>query len=175
MVSYANMKLKINNQTKTLDWNGQKIEIKEYLPIEDKYDLIMVALQKSLEDGYYNPIKLDMYFHLYLIYMTTNISFTEKQKEDEFKIYDTLKSNGFIDVFLKNFNEAEYDDLYNFLVDTQSALEAYKQSTVSLIQSLINDLPKQAEAMKDIMDNFNPEKYQEVINFAKAANGNRNV
>ena len=175
MVSYANMKLKINNQTKTLDWNGQKIEIKEYLPIEDKYDLIMVALQKSLEDGYYNPIKLDMYFHLYLIYMTTNISFTEKQKEDEFKIYDTLKSNGFIDVFLKNFNEDEYDDLYNFLVDTQSALEAYKQSTVSLIQSLINDLPKQAEAMKDIMDNFNPEKYQEVINFAKAANGNRNV
>lgn len=175
MVSYANMKLKINNQIKTLDWNGQKIEIKEYLPIEDKYDLIMVALQKSLEDGYYNPIKLDMYFHLYLIYMTTNISFTEKQKEDEFKIYDTLKSNGFIDAFLENFNEDEYDDLYNFLVDTQNALETYKQSTVSLIQSLINDLPKQAEAMKDIMDNFNPEKYQEVINFAKAANGNRNV
>lgn len=175
MVSYANMKLKINNQTKTLDWNGQKIEIKEYLPIEDKYDLIMITLQKSLEDGYYNPIKLDMYFHLYLIYMTTNISFTEKQKEDEFKIYDTLKSNGFIDAFLENFNEDEYDDLYNFLVDTQSALETYKQSTVSLIQSLINDLPKQAEAMKDIMDNFNPEKYQEVINFAKAANGNRNV
>ena len=175
MVSYANMKLKINNQTKTLDWNGQKIEIKEYLPIEDKYDLIMITLQKSLEDGYYNPIKLDMYFHLYLIYMTTNISFTEKQKEDEFKIYDILKSNGFIDAFLENFNEDEYDDLYNFLVDTQSALETYKQSTVSLIQSLINDLPKQAEAMKDIMDNFNPEKYQEVINFAKAANGNRNV
>ena len=175
MVSYANMKLKINNQTKTLDWNGQKIEIKEYLPFEDKYDLVMVALQKSLEDGYYNPIKLDMYFHLYLVYMYTNISFTDKQKEDEFKIYDTLKSNSFIDAFLDVLNEDEYADLYNFLVDTQSALETYKQSTVSLIQSLINDLPKQAEAMKNIMDNFNPEKYQEVINFARAANGNREL
>lgn len=175
MVSYANMKLKINNQTKTLDWNGQKIEIREYLSFEDKYDLVMITLQKSLEDGYYNPIKLDMYFHLYLVYMYTNISFTEKQREDEIKIYDTLKSNGFIDAFLDTLNEDEYTDLYNFLIDTQNALETYKQSTVSLIQSLINDLPKQAEAMKDIMDNFNPEKYQEVINFAKAANGNRNV
>ena len=28
---------------------------------------------------------------------------------------------------------------------------------------------------KDIMDNFDPEKYQNVTNFAKAANGNREL
>ena len=175
MISYASMKLKVNNQIKELDWNNQKIEIKEYLPIEDKYDLIMITLQKSLEDGYYNPIKLDMYFHLNLIYMYTNINFTDKQKEDESKLYDTLKSNGFIDAFVNAINEDEYDDLYNFLLETEDKIVDYKQSVPSLVQGLINDLPKQAEAMKNIMDNFDPNKYQEVVNFAKAANGGREI
>lgn len=51
----------------------------------------------------------------------------------------------------------------------------YKHSTVSLIQGLITDLPKQAEAMQNIIDNFDKNKYQEVINFAKAANGGREI
>lgn len=175
MVSYASMKLKINNQTKTLNWNGQQIEIKEYLSIEDKYDLIMVALQKSFEDGYYNPIKLDMYFHLYLIYMYTNISFTDKQREDEFKIYDVLKSNGFIDAFLNILDDDEYNDLYSLLIEAKDEITQCKQSVVSLVQGLIADLPKQAEAMSKILDNFDPEKYQNVIEFAKAANGGRAI
>lgn len=61
------------------------------------------------------------------------------------------------------------------MMEVKKEVVSYKQSVVSLVQSLINDLPKQAEAMKDIVDNFNPEKYQEVINFAKAANGGREI
>jgi len=47
--------------------------------------------------------------------MYTNISFTEKQREDEFKLYDTLKSNGFFELFFKAFNEDEYNELYSHL------------------------------------------------------------
>ena len=47
----------------------------------------------------------------------------------------------------------------------------YKCSTSALLQSVITDLPKQAEAVQKIIDNFDQEKYQNVINFAKAANG----
>ena len=61
------------------------------------------------------------------------------------------------------------------MMEVKKEVVSYKQSVVSLVQGLINDLPKQAEAMKDIVDNFNPEKYQEVINFAKAANGGREI
>ena len=62
----------------------------------------MVTLQKSLEEGVYNPVKKDMYFHLYLVYMYTDITFTEKQREDESKLYDVLESNGLIPAVLKN-------------------------------------------------------------------------
>ena len=175
MISYANMKLKPVTTTHKFEWNGNEIEVLDYLPIEDKYDLIMITLQKSLEDGYYNPIKIDEFFHLHLIYMYTNINFTEKQKEDEHKLYDSLKSNGLIDAFIEQMNEFDYSELFNMLDETKRELIEYKRSTSALIQSLISDLPKQAEAMKNIMDNFDPNKYKEVLNFAKAANGGREI
>ena len=175
MISYANMKLKPVTTTHKFEWNGNEIEVLDYLPVEDKYDLIMITLQKSLEDGYYNPVKIDEFFHLHLIYMYTNINFTEKQKEDEHKLYDSLKSNGLIDAFIEQMNEFDYSELFNMLDDTKRELIEYKRSTSALIQSLVSDLPKQAEAMKNIMDNFDPNKYKEVLNFAKAANGGREI
>lgn len=175
MISYANMKLKPVTSTHKIKWKENEIEVLDYLPIEDKYDLIMITLQKSLEDGYYNPIKIDQFFHLHLIYMYTNINFTDKQKEDENKLYDSLKSNGLIDAFLEQFSEDDYNELYYWMTDVKEEIISYKRSISSLIQSFINDLPKQAEAMKNIMDNFDKDKYQEVINFAKAANGGREI
>lgn len=170
MISYANMKLKPVNTTHKMEWNGYEIEILDYLPIEDKYDLIMITLQKALEDGYYNPIKIDEFFHLHLIYMYTNINFTDKQKEDEHKLYDSLKSNGLIDAFIEQFSEDEYNELYYWMTDVKQEITDYNKSINSLIKNIIADLPSQAAAMQNIIDNFNPEKYQEVINFAKAAN-----
>ena len=72
-------------------------------------------------------------------------------------------------------NEFDYSELFNMLDDTKRELTEYKRSTSALIQSLVSDLPRQADAMKNIMDNFDPNKYQEVMNFAKAANGGREI
>lgn len=175
MISYANMKLKTVNTTHEFDFNGNTIKILNYLPVDDKYDLIMITLQKSLENGYYNPLKIDMYFHLNLLYLYTDINFTDKQREDENKIYDAIKSNGLLDAFLEAFGENEYNELFTMLEDTKNEILNYKHSTSALIQSLINDLPKQAEAVQKIIDNFDKEKYQNVIDFAKAANGGREI
>ena len=94
-VSYASLKLKVDNSVETFDFQGNTIEVLKYLPIQEKYDLIMVALEKA-EDEIYNPIMLEAYFHLHLVYMYTNLTFTDKQREDELKLYDTLQSTGFI-------------------------------------------------------------------------------
>ena len=105
----------------------------------------------------------------------TNINFTDKQKEDENKLYDMFKSNGLMDEIIKNIPEDEYNMLYNYLLDEAKNRIKSRRSVVGLIQSLINDLPTQAEAAKKIMDDFDPQKFQEVINFAKAANGGRDI
>lgn len=174
-ISYANMKLKTKDNTTIVDFNGNNIEVLQYLPIGKKYDLIMIAVQNAYEDGVYNILKLDMYFHLYLVYMYSNISFTDKQKEDELKLYDTLKSSGLLDIIISNIPEDEYTTLFKYIQDTIQAKTQYSQSFSGVINKLINDLPAQAEAAMSIVENFDKTKFQEVINFAQAANGGRAI
>jgi hypothetical protein len=175
-VSYTNLKLKVNTDVEKiiLDENTE-IEVLKYLPIEDKYDLIAITLQKSKDNDIYNPLMLDMYFHLYLIYLYTNISFTDKQKENEQKLYDTLKSNGIIDKVLEAIPEEEYDDLLDFMDQLINIEMNYNNSAAGVIRKLVDDLPKNAQAANDIVNNFDKEKFQNVINFAQAANGNRPI
>ena len=174
-VSYANMKLKVKNEVKTFKFQNNDIEVIQYLSSEDKYSLINITLQKSLEDGFYNPLKLDVYFHLHLVYMYTDISFTEKQKEDEFKIFDTLKNNGFIDLMLENIPEDEYNYLLKIMEETIEKNEKYKNTVAGIMSKLIDDLPTNAQAAMDIVNNFDEDKFQAVKDFARAANGGREI
>lgn len=174
-VSYANMKLKIDKQVDTFDFGGNKIEVLKYLPVEDKYDLIMITLQKAEENGAYNPLKIDIYFHLHLIYMYTNLSFTDKQKEDELKLYDCLKSSGFVDSFMDTLSNDEYNYLFEMMEETIENYMKYRNTAGAVIQSIIQDLPKNAQAAAEIVDSFDKDKFQAVIDFAQAANGGRPI
>lgn len=174
-VSYANMKLKVDKTTTTFDFEGNKIEVLNYLPIEDKYDLIMITLQKAEENGIYNPLKLDIYFHLHLVYMYTNLSFTDKQKEDELKLYDCLESNGFIYQFMNALDDDEYNYLFKKMSNTVDSYMNYRNTAGAVLQSLIQDLPRNAQVAADIVNSFDKEKYKAVVDFAKAANGGRPI
>ena len=175
-ISYANMKLKTNTNVKTFDFCGQKVQVLQYLPAQDKYDLLMITLQKSLENGgTYNEFKLNLYFELNLVYMYTNISFTEKQREDELKIYDNLKSNGFFELFFEAMNEDEYNELFAQLNAIKKANFKNRTSVGAVINKLIDDLPANAEIAAKIVENFDINKYKEVVDFATYANGGRNI
>ena len=77
-ITYASLKLKTDNSVDTFDFNGNTIEVLKYLPIKDKYDLITMTLERAEEEGVYNPVMMEAYFHLYLVYMYTNLTFTDK-------------------------------------------------------------------------------------------------
>jgi hypothetical protein len=135
----------------------------------------MVTAQKAEEDGIYNPVLLDMYFHLHLVYMYSNLSFTDKQKENEAKIYDTLKSNGFFEKFFAVLDEDEYTDLMDYLEKYMNDMLTYRNTAGAVLQSVINDLPRNAQAAAEIVESFDKSKFQAVVDFATAANGGRNI
>jgi len=109
------------------------------------------------------------------VYLYTNISFTEKQREDELKLYDTLKSNGFFEQFFQAINEEEYNELFVQLNAIKDSLIQNHMSVAAIIQSFINDLPANAEAAAKIVESFDVNKYKQVIDFATYANGGRNI
>lgn len=174
-ITFASMKLKTNSEIKTVTIGDSTIEVKQYLPVSDKVDLIQIALQKAEENGIYNEVLLDVYFNLNLVYLYTNITFTDKQREDELKLYDILESNGIIDQIVAAVPENEYKALRDYMDDMRYDVLNYKNTAGAVIQSIIQDLPKNAAAAKEIVDSFDKEKFQSVIDFATAANGGRNI
>jgi hypothetical protein len=173
--TYASLKLKVNTQPKKITFQDHEIEVLQYLPIEDKYDLVMITLQNCYEEGIYNPIKRDMYFHLYLVYMYSDINFTDKQKEDVSKLYDTLESNGLLDAVIAEIPESEYNLLFSYLQEMIDEKSYYNTSASALVKSFITDLPRKAQEAVEALNQFDPSKFQAVQEFAKAANGNREI
>jgi hypothetical protein len=58
-----------------------------------------------------------MFGALEVIYQYTNLSFTEKQKEDPVKIYDLLEGNGIIDKIVAAIPEIEYNAIIDGIND----------------------------------------------------------
>lgn len=174
-VSFTDLNLELNREVKTFDFNDIKIEVKQYIPFEDKYDLISIALQESFENGHFNVAKLDMYLHLYIVYMYTNIEFTQAQKEEPWRLYDLLLKNGIFDAVVANMDQEEYNYLYEAVTKEAEKQEKYQNTIAAVVNGFIQDLPRNAGVAKEIIEQFDPEAYQRVIDFAKAANGDRPI
>ena len=160
---------------KILDFKGIKIRVYQYIMAQDILDLISSVLQKSAEDGYFSPFKVDMYTHLNLVYLASDIVFSPEDREDETALYDQLESSGLMQQIIALIPEKVYNSILTFVDETVKKIEAYNKTTAAVLNMLIQDLPKSAEAAKQIVDNFDPEKYAAVLNFAEAANGNRDI
>lgn len=176
MPTFASLKLKKNNEYNVVNFQETQIHVLKYLPIEDKIDLIDMALSNAKQiNGLYNDLKLEQFFNLYIIYYYTNLTFTQKQKEDESKLYDLMQANGLIDDIIAGMEENQYIELKDQLNEVRYARQKYFCSAAALMQSMIQDLPRNAAAAAQIVDNFDKTKYQNVIDFARSANGGRPI
>lgn len=171
------MNLKELNLSKSFETIKLKsgIQVKKTIPSSDKIDLIQIALQKAEEDGIYNQIKLDIYFHLNIIYLYTNLEIDLEDREDEMELYDILENNGIINEVIAAIGEYEYDSLKSYLFEIKNEKLRYENTAAAVLTRIVQDLPKNAAAAKEIVDSFDRDQYQQVIDFATAANGGRNI
>lgn len=175
MPKFKELNLTYNDIPKTITINDIQVKVKQYIPVEDKIDLIQTALQKSEENGIYNDIKLDIHFHLNIVYLYTDIEFEQDDFEDEMLIYNRLAINNVFDKVIGKMDEDEYNSLYNFLQIAKKDNLEYKNSAAAVLRRMVQDLPKNAEAAKEIVDSFDRTQYQDLLDFTVAANGGRNI
>lgn len=174
-MKYSELGLTLRSEEKKVKLNnGAVIFVKQYLPIMDKLSLINIALQNSLNaEGYYDPMVLDFMFNTYVVFCYTDIEFTPEEKAEIGKLYDELLSNGVMQQVLDAIPKSEYDELFGYLEEKASAAIKYKGSLAEAITTLVTEFPKSAEEARNIVDNFNQDKYENVINFAKAVNNGK--
>ncbi|MBQ8206362.1 MAG: hypothetical protein IJZ77_02775 [Bacilli bacterium] len=167
-VAFSTLKLKQNKDVKTFKFADKEIEVLQYLPASDKYDLIMGTLQECYVDNVYNDFLKEVYFNLNIVFMYTNLTFTDKQKEDMTELYDLLDGNGFFNEVIENIPAEEYGFLVTTMDNIQSALEEYEQSIAGALAKGFNSLPQAIEAATTTIQNFDTSKYKEVVEFAQA-------
>lgn len=139
-IPFTKLQLKKINESKEFTYNNQVITVKQYLPIADKLTLIGDVINwASDEYNFANPVKLDMFLSLGIVFTYTNLSFTEKQKEDIAKLYDLLEENGIIDEVIKLIPEEEYRTLWDGVVELADNIYAYQTSVLGILDTVSRD------------------------------------
>ena len=114
-------------------------EVKTYLPFEQKLVLVSNIINQSMDDnGFYNPMRVDMYLTLEIIYAYTNLSFTEKMKEDAFKLYDLVIGTGIYNTIINAIGD-DYDIIVKNTYSTIENIYKYKNSVLGIIKSVANN------------------------------------
>ena len=139
-VPFSKLNLKKIDKVQVVTINGLEIEVKQYLPVAEKLELIANVLNNSADDNNFaNPVKTYVLSHLEIIYAYTNLSFTDKQKEDPAKLYDILDTNGIIDSIILALPPSEYDNLIEDITSTIDAYYKYKNSALGILEAATTD------------------------------------
>lgn len=177
-VTFSKLGLKKKEEVKKIIFNEQEIEVKQYLPIQDKLNVMFKAISKTEDENrFFNPVKLECYCTLEIIYAYTNIKFTDKQLEDEAKIFDLMEENDLINLIFSAIPEDETDFIMDSCERAAEAIYTYNNSAVGIIEALkdntedlnldinniintIND-PKALEFVKNLVNKELPEELED--------------
>ena len=139
-VAFSKLALKKQEEVKLVKIGNFDIEVKQYLPVNEKLDLVARVLNGAHdENNFPNPIKIEVIGTLEIIMAYTNISFTEKQKEDVAKLYDLLDSNGVVNTIIAAIPEEEYNFVIDGIDDTIEAVYTYQNSVLGILENITQD------------------------------------
>ena len=140
-VSFTKLGLAKNSDISIIEWNDQKIEVKDYLPMNEKLDLVSTVINNSIDDnGYYNPMRVYIHTIIEVILAYTNISVTEKQKEDILKLYDLFVSSGLSGKIIgETINPYEYQQIQKWIHETINSIYNYKNSVMGILDTISTD------------------------------------
>ena len=139
-VAFSKLGLKKTEEIEVIEWNEQKIEVKQYLPIEDKLDMIANIINQSADyNGYYNPARIYIFTILEMIDYYTNISLTKKQKADVFKTFDLFVNSGLSAAIFDKINPYEYNQIKSWVHELINSIYVYKNSVVGIMDTIKED------------------------------------
>ena len=167
-VPFTKLGLTKNQEVKNVEWGEYVIEVKQYLPINEKLNLISNVINAAHdENNYSNPVKVDVYTALEIMYAYTNINFTDKQKEDVTKLYDLIVSSGLYAKVLEAIPSNEHCNLLNAIKKSIDAIYAYQNSVMGILDTINSDYSNlnlnASEIQKKLADPNNMELLRDIL------------
>ena len=107
---------------KTIKFNEQEIEVKQYLPLKEKLGMIQDIGIAAISEKWVNPVTVDVLLNIKIIQYYTNINLTETQLSNPEELFDTLELNNIIEVVQRNIPESEIEIIKILSGDTESVV-----------------------------------------------------
>ena len=166
-ITFSSLKVKTKEEVKEITINDKVIEVKQYLAAADKNSLLEIVVQQADQGTILNTFAVDLFFDLYVVFMYTNLSFTDAQKEDPLKLYDILETNGIINAVIEAIPEQEYTYLkYNLERMVEDYL-TYRNSARALVEKFSMFAPVQADGINEALKDFDVDKMKAVLGLAE--------
>ena len=139
-LAFSKLGLKANNLVTNIYFNEQTIEVKHYLSVNDKLKLISDVINNAIDEhNFCNPVKVEVFAALGIIDYYTNITFTEKQRENPVKLFDLLKENGLMNQIQDAIPKEEFDALMEGLWDSIESIYTYQNSAMGILDNMGKD------------------------------------
>lgn len=150
-LAFSKLGLKVTDLVNPLMFGENTIEVKVYLPLEDKIKLVQTILNNTVDDnGYYNPIQLEANKVVEVTAAYTNLTFTEKQRESIYKLYDQLVSSGFWATLSASIPKSEMSYIEGKLTTLIDNIYAYRNSAAGILENLNVDYDRLNTDAKEI-------------------------
>lgn len=161
---FSKLNIKLDTDTKIINFNDCEIEVKQYLPIAKKLELINSVVNDCLENNpnYYIPPVVSAKLIQNIIEYYTNITFTQKQKEDLDKLYDICYSGGLISCIIEAIPNEEYDTLKTLLNETLNSIYHFNNSIFGFL-NLMEQNNINIEQLQGVLNNSDLSWLKEIL------------
>lgn len=158
-IGFTKLNAKVNAEVKTIKYNEQDIEVKQYLPVEEKLELVGKVINQSAdEQNFINVLKVEVFTVIEITEAYTNINFTDKQKENSKKLYDILVSSGLYEAIRIAIPEEELEGIIKTIDKQIKQIYNYRNSVLGILESVSADyenLNLDANAIKEALGDPN--------------------
>ena len=123
-------------------------------------DIAQSVIQQVIDfnNEFLNEFAFHMYMDLAIVFNYTNLSFTDKQKEDLYKLYDLLVGSGFIKELKKQVDCNQTDDLEVYTYETLNEYYKYRNSVYGIMDAMNQNYSNLNLDINELQDKIsNPE------------------
>ena len=119
----------------------ETISVVQYLPLEKKLTIMQNIIEQAgnNEEGFYNIVKLTVFYTIEMLRAYTNISFTEKQLEEPQKLYDIIVLNNIWNEVKKAIPQSELTDIWENTCALAREITNYNHSALGILNLVSND------------------------------------
>lgn len=123
-------------------------------------DIAQSVIQQVIDvnNEFLNEFAFHMYMDLAIVFNYTNLSFTDKQKEDLYKLYDLLVGSGFMKELKKQVDCNQTDDLEVYTYETLNEYYKYHNSVYGIMDAMNQNYSNLNLDVNELQDKIsNPE------------------